>query len=326
MNINKPLKFIVMLTYITCSFPLLSCWHKDPVFDYDIRNGQCIENLLYFFNSGDSLSDYGYCDWKDWQDEAGKRLHPYLPKGIGLDEYEGMYKLILQGQSINIFFDDERRTAMKLFHFFVEEYAGTGFITLPQENENRFVFSGWAKNANCMNCTDENQANISYEIIQEDSSYKYGNFKLIIADAEIINEVFMIMKKEELLKRSFKIPAFIRKNNNYQHYIFQSEDCHYYLSTFGNNNSESYGFDCPSVMNWRTEQLPCYTNQFLYLYGSMKLEQEADNFALFTLSGATDRMPHLLKITCADNKIYYFDWYQKSVNSNPMWHEVLHGY
>lgn len=141
-------------------------------------------------DSYSSVSCEGCSEWMDWQSDEGKLLHSYVPASLISDEYSGKFRLLVDGQSVHLSFNDANQTRLRIFFFWVAEVTSCdNSIEIPQEDiENKFEYDGYLKTSLKEERTEENKSHIVMTRIPDESfEGNRFNYTLTVAGKELIN-------------------------------------------------------------------------------------------------------------------------------------------
>lgn len=182
MKIVKNVFRILIISLL--SFLFFGC----PDFEDD-GYGEEIANYPEWLGADSYLTCVGYSAWTSWQSEQGKKLHNYATDIINKD-YDGKFRLILNGQCVYLSFNDVNQSGGRIFYNWVSSIDSCNTsIDIPQNDiENKYEYSCYAKT----NLSDEKtDANKAYVLLTRlDNGSELGNkfnFTFTIAGNEIIN-------------------------------------------------------------------------------------------------------------------------------------------
>lgn len=318
---------LAALAFLAAACPL----HDDTPSETDIQTGEIIGNFPEWIDSDYVNLGVAVCEWKDWQSEDGKKLHAYMPEELPYNDYDGKYRLLVSGQNLILFFDDEPRTAVNLIYVYIGEPSNYGdpSVSVEQKDEGKFVFSGWAKSRDRLDCTDGNRADVCFSrnLEDEDDFCYRGNYRLTVNGATVADETYKVTRKAALDRAAFDTPDFFPKKAYVAFKDTAGDDSDYnvcYRLFCSEDGSRGFGFFCPA--NFRgigPDVAACQTNAFLYFYGDMTELSRSDDSAEYYLSGGTDRMAVRLKIAHSGGR-YVFSWYGDS--SEPLLTEKLYSW
>lgn len=175
------LKKIFLCLLVSLSFIFISCPHDCTPEEYKVF-GKSIDNFPEW------TKEILASDWKPWNTEETIEFKKLFKQKDNLNSDENIYyRLFVTGQNLVLFFDDEERSACNPLWIWVSEYeTGRDFISIPQEKEDEFVFTGHAKSNTFEENTEENKAYVKITLLDKDTSE--CNYTLKINDVEIINE------------------------------------------------------------------------------------------------------------------------------------------
>ncbi len=178
------LKKIIIFIFTSLLFTFISCPH-DCTPEEDKAMGKYIENFP------DWTKDTLVSEWKPWNTEATEEFKKLFKQKESLNSGENSeninYRLFVTGQNLVLFFDDEERTACNPLWIWIAEYeTGYNSISIPQEKDDEFVFTGHAKSNQFEKNTEQNKAYVKIELLN-DETYEC-NYLLKVNDVEIINE------------------------------------------------------------------------------------------------------------------------------------------
>lgn len=175
------MKKIFLFLFVSLSFVFISCPHDCTPEEYRVF-GKSIDNLPEW--SKDVLAS----EWEPWNTEETAELKKLFKQKDSLYSNENInYRLFVSGQNIALFFDDEERSVCNPLWIWVSEYeTGYNFISIPQEKEDEFVFTGHAKSNIFEKNTEENKAYVKIALLDEDASE--CNYILKVNNIEVINK------------------------------------------------------------------------------------------------------------------------------------------
>lgn len=174
------LKRIIILIFTSLLFIFISCPHDCTPEEYK-KPGKYIDNLPEW------TKDTLVSEWKPWNTEETVEFKKLFKQKESLNSGDINYRLFVTGQNLVLFFDDEERTACNPLWIWVSEYeTGDYDISIPQEKDDEFIFTGHAKSNHFEKNTSQNKAYVKIELLNKEN-YEC-NYLLKVNDVEIINE------------------------------------------------------------------------------------------------------------------------------------------
>lgn len=287
------LKKIFSVLFTSLSFIFISCPHDCTPEEYKVF-GKSIENFPEW------TKDVLASEWRPWNTEETAAFKKVFKQKESLNSDTDInYRLFIAKQNIVLFFNDDERTVCNPLWIWVSEYeTGYDFISIPQEKEGEFVFTGHAKSNTFERNTDENRAYVKITLLDKEASE--CNYTLKINDVEIINE---------------KMTAYI--DDGYVEMRYSD-----LMRAYGLSNSNKQGED-PICFHFHApvrlsligdEDNRFCTGNFLYFNeGSSPLKEilrDADlKILTYELLGGTENMCHYLDIRYVNDDEIFCDFY-----------------
>ncbi|MCR5401145.1 MAG: hypothetical protein K6E78_06065, partial [Treponema sp.] len=161
---------------------LISCCDLDREPEEDVAQGLLIDNLPLW------TKDVLVSDWKPWNTEKTAEFKKLFKQKESINSENINYRLFVDGQNIVLFFDDDERSLCNPLRIWVAEYEEIGVytISIPQEKEDEFVFTGYAKSNPAESNTEERKAYVKISLINSETGE--CNYVLKVNGKEIINE------------------------------------------------------------------------------------------------------------------------------------------
>ena len=262
----------ISILILTCMlFTFISCLH-DCTPEEDKKLGKYIDNLPEW--TKDTLAS----EWKPWNTNETKEFKKLFKQKESLNSGNINYRLFVTGQNLVLFFDDEERTVCNPLWIWVSRYEiGANTISIPQEKNDEFIFTGHAKSNHFEKNTEQNRAYVEIKLLDKET-YEC-NYLLKVNDVEIINEKMTakFSKSPEIrYTELMDIFGYTDKNKIYSSRYFYTP---YSLMIFGNNDD-------------RFE-----TDRFLYFEGISKLKYDnASKTLTYELLGGTENMCRYMDI------------------------------
>lgn len=181
---NFMLKKIIILIFTSLLFTFISCPHDCTSEEYKAR-GKYIDNFPEW------TKDTLVSEWKPWNTDETLEFKKLFKQKENLNFGENSkninYRLFVTGQNIVLFFDDEERSVCNPLRLWVSEYeTGYNSISIPQEKDDEFIFTGHAKSNHFEKNTEQNKAYVEIKLLNKET-YKC-NYLLKVNEVVIINE------------------------------------------------------------------------------------------------------------------------------------------
>ena len=160
------------------------------------NQGQGISNypdwVCPSWNDNKSLICLGTSEWLDWQGEQGKLLWDYVPDNAIPDDYEGKFRLHIDGQNVGIQFNDVDSTVVSaIFNWIgsIEENMYNGRIYIPQADiESSYDYDCYCKKKGSDGAVQSNKAHVKLTRMRDDNGADIGfNYLLTINKKILIN-------------------------------------------------------------------------------------------------------------------------------------------
>lgn len=120
-------------------FTFISCPHDCTPEEYKVQ-GKYIKNFPEW------TKNILVSEWKPWNTNETKEFKKLFKQKESLNSGNINYRLFVTGQNLVLFFDDEERTACNPLWIWVSGYEiGANTISIPQEKNDEFIFTGHAK-------------------------------------------------------------------------------------------------------------------------------------------------------------------------------------
>jgi len=263
------LKKIIILIFTSLLFTFISC-PQDCIPEEDKVQGKYIDNLPEW------TKDTLVSEWKPWNTEETVEFKKLFKQKESLNSGNINYRLFVTGQNLVLFFDDEERTVCNPLWIWVAAYeTGDYDISIPQEKNDEFIFTGYAKSNHFEKNTEQDRAYVKIKLLDKET-YEC-NYLLKVNDVEIINEK-MTAKFSQSSGISYKtlMDTFNYVDTEKIH-GWKSFHSPYCIHVFGNNDDR---FD---------------SGKFLYFEGISKLDN-ASKILTYELLGGTENMCRYMDI------------------------------
>ena len=264
-------KKLILFLLTGLAFLFISCPHDCTPEEYKVQ-GKYIKNFPEW------TKDILVSEWKPWNTEATVEFKKLFKQKESLNSGNINYRLFVTEQNIVLFFDDKERTACNPLWIWVSEYEiGANTISIPQEKNDEFIFTGHAKSNHFEKNTEQNRAYVEIKLLDKET-YEC-NYLLKVNDVEIINEKMTACFSEDSkihYKELMDIFGYTDKNKiDLSRYFYTP----YSLMIFGNNDDKFK------------------TDRFLYFEGISKLNYDNDSKTLtYKLLGGTENMCRYMDI------------------------------
>ena len=266
---------ILLISFLATLTLFISCCELDDIDpEWKVR-GLRIDNLPEW------TKDVLASEWKPWNTEETSEFKKLFKQKESLNSDNINYRLFVEGQNIVLFFDDEERTMCNPLWVWVAETENSWNlkISIPQEKEDEFVFTGYAKSNPAENNTENCKAYVKISLIDKNTGE--CNYILKVNDKEIINENLKACDSPTV-----EIP-----------YSF-------FMDTFGffdEKNKDKKTLMFTSVAQCRILNLSdnrFISHEFLYFEGLKQppLYDEKSKTLTYELLGGTENMCHYLDI------------------------------
>ncbi len=266
------LKKIIILIFSSLLFTFVSCPH-DCTPEEDKKVGKYIGNFPEW------TKDTLVSEWKPWNTEETVEFKKLFKQKESLNSGDVKYRLFVTGQNLVLFFDDEERTVCNPLWIWVAAYeTGDYDISIPQEKDDEFIFTGHAKSNHFEKNTEQNKAYVEIKLLNKET-YEC-NYLLKVNDLEIINEKMTAhFSKDSKISYKTLMDTFnyIDKEKRYGYESFSTPYC---IQFWGNNDDR---FD---------------SGYFLYFEG-LSTEPTYDSTSktlTYELLGGTEKMCHYMDI------------------------------
>lgn len=219
----------ISIFILTCMlFTFISCPHDCTPEEYKVQ-GKYIKNFPEW------TKDILVSEWKPWNTEKTLEFKKLFKQKESLNSGNINYRLFVTGQNLVLFFDDEERTACNPLWIWVSGYEiGANTISIPQEKNDEFIFTGHAKSNHFEKNTEQNRAYVEIKLLDKET-YEC-NYLLKVNDVEIINEKMTACFSEDSkihYKELMDIFGYTDKNKiDLSRYFYTP----YSLMIFGNND------------------------------------------------------------------------------------------
>ena len=297
----------------------------------------CWMNLYQNIGKGiANLPEWSYAarpgeSFSKWQDWAGSALSQLLPAKYNRQDYIGKYRLVMIGQNLGIEFDD----GMAVVFLYVwlakvtEDDHDSTDITIPQTTPDSFTFSGTAK-FDFSDSSQDKTATVTMTKKSEDDKQFLFNYKLNIAETEMVNTDFTAMKEPYFTSNtvpSWLPDTFHKEPDTYNpKYVFQKP-------RIGEQDLVTTGFRCFSASTHGYDNLGQATANELFYHGGMK-EISVDNAtkkAVYRLFDGAPRAPQYVELHRDTEDTVLFTWFnlpegQEDPTTNRIdpWEETLY--
>lgn len=165
------------------SFVFLSCPCCIP--EWMLENGQEIQNFPKWTTSCNAFSS-----WMNWQSEDGKRLHDLVDDSIISDDFEGKFRIGIQGQNIKIGFNNQKGSFIKLYNWYGEvKNLSDSSVTVEQNDiDTQFIYDCYCKKQKVESSTEKNKSKVEMNKIDENTFwYKQTISEKVIIDCKFYN-------------------------------------------------------------------------------------------------------------------------------------------
>ena len=263
----------ISILILTCMlFTFISCLHDCTPEEYKVR-GKYIKNFPEW------TKDTLVSEWKPWNTAKTAEFKKLFKQKESLNSGDINYRLFVTGQNLVLFFDDKERTACNPLWIWVSGYEiGANTISIPQEKNDKFIFTGHAKSNHFEKNTEQNKAYVKIELLNKETDE--CNYILKVNGIEIINE---------------KMTACFSKHSK----IYYKE----LMDTFNysdNKEIDAYkSFSAPYCFEFFGDDDDRFMeNMFLYFEGLSKEKtyDKTSNSLTYNLLGGTENMCRYMDI------------------------------
>lgn len=266
------LKRITILIFTSLLFTFISCPHDCTPEEYK-KPGKYIDNLP------DWTKDTLVSEWKPWNTDETVEFKKLFKQKESLNSGDVKYRLFVTGQNLVLFFDDEERTVCNPLWIWVSAYeTGDDNISIKQEKDDEFIFTGHAKSNHFEKNTEQNKAYVEIKLLNKET-YEC-NYLLKVNDVEIINERMTAQfSKDSQISYKTLMDTFNYIDKEKEH-GWESFSTPYCIQLWGNDDNR---FD---------------SGYFLYFEGISKnpIYNSTTKTLTYELLGGTENMCHYMDI------------------------------
>lgn len=158
------------------------------------------ENILRGEQLSESYPSWmvkGYTSWFSWQSEQGIMLHDYVSDSVISDDYNGCFRLLINGQDLGICFNDVNNTVIELMYLFSD--------SVKTVTDNKFEADCYVKKNLKERNTETNSAKL---IINKTEDGHITRFIVKKGETEIID----VDVHDYGDKLSIERPSWLKKN------------------------------------------------------------------------------------------------------------------
>ena len=265
-------KKLILFLLTGLAFLFISCPHDCTPEEYKVQ-GKYIKNFPEW------TKDILVSEWKPWNTNETEEFKKLFKQKESLNSGNINYRLFVTEQNIVLFFDDKERTACNPLWIWVSGYEiGANTISIPQEKNDEFIFTGHAKSNHFEKNTEQNRAYVEIKLLNKET-YEC-NYLLKVNDVEIINEK-MTAKFDERVEIHYTdlMDIFGYTDKEKKHSVSLKFYAPARLSLIGNYDDRFF------------------TKEFLYFEGISKLDYDNDSKTLtYELLGGTENMCRYMDI------------------------------
>ena len=260
----------ISIFILTCMlFTFISCPHDCTPEEYKVR-GKYIKNFPEW------TKDTLVSEWKPWNTAKTAEFKKLFKQKESLNSGDINYRLFVTGQNLVLFFDDKERTACNPLWIWVSGYEiGANTISIPQEKNDEFIFTGHAKSNHFEKNTEQNRAYVEIELLNKETDE--CNYILKVNGIEIINEKMTACFSEDSKIYYKELMDTFNYSDNKEIDAYESFTAPYCFEFFGDDDDRFM------------------ENMFLYFEGISKLDNDSKTLT-YKLLGGTENMCHYMDI------------------------------
>ena len=263
----------ISILILTCMlFTFISCLHDCTPEEIKVR-GKDIDNLPEW------TKDTLVSEWKPWNTAETAEFKKLFKQKESLNSGDINYRLFVTGQNLVLFFDDKERTACNPLWIWVSGYEiGANTISIPQEKNDEFIFTGHAKSNHFEKNTEQNRAYVEIELLNKETDE--CNYILKVNGIEIINEKMTACFSEDSKIYYKELMDTFNYSDNKEIDAYESFTAPYCFEFFGNTDDRFM------------------ENMFLYFEGLSKEKtyDKTSNSLTYKLLGGTENMCRYMDI------------------------------
>ena len=250
-------------------FTFISCPHDCTPEEYKVR-GKYIKNFPEW------TKDTLVSEWKPWNTAKTAEFKKLFKQKESLNSGDINYRLFVTGQNLVLFFDDKERTACNPLWIWVSGYEiGANTISIPQEKNDEFIFTGHAKSNHFEKNTEQNRAYVEIELLNKETDE--CNYILKVNGIEIINEKMTACFSEDSKIYYKELMDTFNYSDNKEIDAYESFTAPYCFEFFGDDDDRFM------------------ENMFLYFEGISKLDNDSKTLT-YKLLGGTENMCRYMDI------------------------------
>ena len=250
-------------------FTFISCPHDCTPEEYKVR-GKYIKNFPEW------TKDTLVSEWKPWNTAKTAEFKKLFKQKESLNSGDINYRLFVTGQNLVLFFDDKERTACNPLWIWVSGYEiGANTISIPQEKNDEFIFTGHAKSNHFEKNTEQNRAYVEIELLNKETDE--CNYILKVNGIEIINEKMTACFSEDSKIYYKELMDTFNYSDNKEIDAYESFTAPYCFEFFGDDDDRFM------------------ENMFLYFEGISKLDNDSKTLT-YKLLGGTESMCRYMDI------------------------------
>ena len=260
----------ISIFILTCMlFTFISCPHDCTPEEYKVR-GKYIKNFPEW------TKDTLVSEWKPWNTAKTAEFKKLFKQKESLNSGDINYRLFVTGQNLVLFFDDKERTACNPLWIWVSGYEiGANTISIPQEKNDEFIFTGHAKSNHFEKNTEQNRAYVEIELLNKETDE--CNYILKVNGIEIINEKMTACFSEDSKIYYKELMDTFNYSDNKEIDAYESFTAPYCFEFFGDDDDRFM------------------ENMFLYFEGISKLDNDSKTLT-YKLLGGTENMCRYMDI------------------------------
>ena len=265
-------KKLILFLLTGLAFLFISCPHDCTPEEIKVR-GKDIDNLPEW------TKDTLVSEWKPWNTEETAEFKKLFKQKESLNSENIKYRLFVTGQNLVLFFDDKERTACNPLWIWVSGYEiGANTISIPQEKNDEFIFTGHAKSNHFEKNTEQNRAYVEIELLNKETDE--CNYILKVNGIEIINEKMTACFSEDSKIYYKELMDTFNYSDNKEIDAYESFTAPYCFEFFGDTDDRFM------------------ENMFLYFEGLSKEKtyDKTSNSLTYKLLGGTENMCRYMDI------------------------------
>ena len=265
-------KKLILFLLTGLAFLFISCPHNCVPEEYKVF-GKYIENFPKW--TKDTLAS----EWKPWNTAETAEFKKLFKQKESLNSGDINYRLFVTGQNLVLFFDDKERTACNPLWIWVSGYEiGANTISIPQEKNDEFIFTGHAKSNHFEKNTEQNRAYVEIELLNKETDE--CNYILKVNGIEIINEKMTACFSEDSKIYYKELMDTFNYSDNKEIDAYESFTAPYCFEFFGDTDDRFM------------------ENMFLYFEGLSKEKtyDKTSNSLTYKLLGGTENMCRYMDI------------------------------